>query len=104
MSLEKSNFSCPLSMASCSRHEAAVRHLPHRCSVQVLQKTGSETLSVFNSANFLKWMRGYVALPAIIMLAEERQQNNQECTKADKRPTGNPGEMLTLEKIAGYCN
>lgn len=45
-----------------------------------------------------------MALPAIIMFAEEHQQNNQECAEADKRPMGDTGEMLALENIAGHCN
>lgn len=35
--------------------------------------------------------------PAINMCAKAHQQNEQ-CTEADKMPTGNTGQMLTIEK------
>lgn len=46
----------------------------------------------------------HVALAAIIMFAEEHQQNKQERTKADKKPTGDTEVMLTLGKNPRHCN
>lgn len=40
-----------------------------------------------------------MASPATIMFAEEHQQNKQEYIEADKRLTGDTGELLTPEKI-----
>lgn len=44
-----------------------------------------------------------MALPAINICAKEHQQNKQS-TESDKKPTGNTGQMLTIEKIVRNCN
>lgn len=90
-------------MASCSRHDAAVGYLPYRCSLKVLEKTGIETMSAFNSACFLKLLCRYIWLYQLSTCAKKHQQNEQR-TEADKMPTGNTGQMLTIEKIARHCN
>lgn len=44
-----------------------------------------------------------MALSAVNMCAKEHQQNKQS-TESDKKPTGNMGQMLTIEKIVRHCN
>lgn len=101
VSLEKSNFSYTPGMASCSRHEAAFGHLPDRCSLKALEKTGTETPSAFNSAHFLKWMCRYVWLYQLSTRVLRSISKTNSAQKLTKGLQGTLDKCSPLKKLLG---